>query len=159
MSVGLSIQQYQKDFGIGLQLTSPYWGKKTNSAIRLAYNFQYLEHLDENSKIIWTNYQNLKLGYVLATKPIQDFFRYYGEIGGIFIFPNEIFSGESVVPGIYGIFGFEFLFPNENKLSKSIFIELGALGTGAKAEKVETEPIYSNGFLISTGLRLFFRKR
>jgi hypothetical protein len=37
------------------------------------------------------------------------------------------------------------------------FIELGAVGTGAKADKLPTNPIYSNGFLMSVGFRFHVR--
>lgn len=38
--------------------------------------------------------------------------------------------------------------------SSNYFIEIGAVGTGAKADEVVNEPIYSNGLTISTGFRL-----
>ncbi|WP_020531527.1 hypothetical protein [Flexithrix dorotheae] len=154
-SLGISINQFQRDFGVGLIYTSKYFGNKSKKAIKASYNFQYLEHVNDNAQTVWTNYSNAKLGLVLATNPIHNFFRYYGELGGILILPNSQFSDESVIPGAYGLFGFEFLFLNEDRLSKSIFIELGAMGTGATAEKVLNEPIYSNGFSISVGFRLF----
>ena len=34
------------------------------------------------------------------------------------------------------------------------FIEMGGVGTGAIAEKSIGKPIYSNGFLLSVGLRV-----
>ncbi len=158
LSFGVSVNQFHRDFGVGLNLTSPYWGKKTRTALRLAYNFMYLEHLNTNTETVWTSYRNVQLGILLATKPINEFFRYYGQVGGIVLLPNEEFSSEREVLGIYGLFGFEFLFESTRKLSKSIFIELGAVGTGAKGDLLVGAPIYSNGFVISTGLRLFFRK-
>ena len=41
-------------------------------------------------------------------------------------------------------------------MNKSInyFIELGGVGTGAKADKIAFKPIYSNGFLIDVGFRV-----
>jgi hypothetical protein len=40
----------------------------------------------------------------------------------------------------------------------SYFIELGGVGTGANADKVTGNPIYSNGFLISVGFRGYIGK-
>ncbi|HEY5825345.1 MAG TPA: hypothetical protein VIT44_13315, partial [Cyclobacteriaceae bacterium] len=60
------------------------------------------------------------------------------------------FSSEQFVFGGYGLFGFEFFMHS----SSNYFIELGGIGTGARADKIASQPIYSNGFLISTGFRL-----
>ena len=48
-----------------------------------------------------------------------------------------------------GLLGFEFL-ANQRL---SYFVELGGMGTGAKADKTPLKPIYSNGFTASTGIR------
>jgi len=57
-----------------------------------------------------------------------------------------------LVLGGYGLFGFEF------KIAPrfAYFIELGAVGTGATADKIESKPVYSNGFLTSVGLKIGF---
>jgi hypothetical protein len=39
----------------------------------------------------------------------------------------------------------------------SYFIELGGIGVGANADKVPGKPIYSNGFLISVGVRGYIK--
>jgi hypothetical protein len=39
----------------------------------------------------------------------------------------------------------------------SYFAELGAVGIGARAEKLSSQPLYSNGFSISTGLRVYLK--
>jgi len=158
-SFGLNINQFQKDFGIGLQMTTPYFGKKINASFRGAYNFQYLEHLNAGNNITWTSYRNAQLGIRFASNVVNDFFRYYGEAGGILIFPNEDFSSASSEPGLYGLFGFEFLFGQMKGTPRGYFIELGGVGTGAKADKVVHNPIYSNGFLIGVGLRFYHRWR
>lgn len=74
----------------------------------------------------------------------------YGEGGILGLFPSSDFSSKKFVFGGYGLFGFEFFMNQMNKY----FIELGSCGTGAKADKIATKPIYSNGFLISTGFRV-----
>ena len=57
------------------------------------------------------------------------------------------------VLGGYGLLGFEF-YPHRKGC---YFIELGGVGTGATADKIPSSPIYSNGFLISTGIRFHLR--
>jgi hypothetical protein len=55
--------------------------------------------------------------------------------------------------GGYGLFGFEFFFTKFG----NYFIEIGAVGTGAKADKVASKPIYSNGLTVSTGMRFILK--
>jgi len=78
--------------------------------------------------------------------------RLYGEGGIIALFPSSRFSGETFILGGYGLFGFEFFFDSKN----NYFIEIGGIGTGAVAEKVSGQPIYSNGILINVGYRYQF---
>lgn len=47
------------------------------------------------------------------------------------------------------LFGFEFTASNR----VGCFIELGGMGMGAKADKIQSKPVFSNGFTTSTGLR------
>lgn len=156
---GFNINEFHQDFGVGLQAVSPFFGKKVKAAVRGVYNFQYLQHLNSAASSTWTPYKNAQLGIKFASPIVSDHFRYYGEAGGIGIFPNEEFSSSSSEWGLYGIFGFEFLFGNLKGAPRGYFIELGAVGTGANADRVPGNPIYSNGFLISVGLRFYHRSR
>ncbi len=151
LGAGLQIGQYQNDFGIGLNLTSPYVLDK-RVAIRLRGNLMWNEHLNGESEVTWSPYSNLSLGVVGVAGEIGSFARLYAEGGLIFLFPSDDFSSENSVSGGYGLFGFEFFM---NKHS-NYFIEMGGIGTGAKADKVPTKPIYSNGLLLSTGFRFQF---
>jgi len=66
------------------------------------------------------------------------------------LIPNGIFSSASSQAGGYGLFGFEFK-PID---AFGFYLEVGGLGTGAKADKLPTKPIYSNGFLTNVGFRI-----
>jgi hypothetical protein len=77
----------------------------------------------------------------------------YAEGGIVFLFPNPVFSDDDINLGGYGLFGFEFFFTEETSRNPSYFIELGGIGTGAVADKIATNPLYANGFLISVGFR------
>ncbi len=111
----------------------------------------YNEHVDAaNMEITWSPYTNFTLGVVGVGGTISDWARLYGEGGVLFILPNSAFSSSSVDVGGYGLFGFEFFMnPHVN-----YYIELGGVGSGAKADKIALNPIYSNGFLIQTGFRI-----
>ncbi|MBL7963759.1 MAG: sterol desaturase family protein [Flavobacteriales bacterium] len=149
--IGGQVGQHQKDFGIGLNLTSPYFAHK-RTAVRLRGNVLWNEHLNSASETTWSSYTNLSLGFVQKVGELGNFMRVYGEGGAIYLFPSKEFSSRSVEFGGYGLFGFEFFFDER----MNYFIEAGGVGTGARADEIPTKPIYSNGFLINVGVRFQF---
>lgn len=149
--IGGQVGQHQKDFGIGLNVTTPYFANK-RMAVRLKGNLVWNEHLNSNSEAIWSSYSNISLGFVQVVGEINNFVRIYGEGGAIFLFPSNEFSTKSIQFGGYGLFGFEFFFDKH----LNYFFEAGGVGTGAKADKIIGKPIYSNGFLINVGIRAQF---
>lgn len=149
--IGGQVGQHQNDFGIGLNVTTPYFANK-KMAVRLKGNLVWNEHLNSNSETTWSSYSNLSLGFVQSVGEINNFVRIYGEGGAILLFPSSEFSSKSIQFGGYGLFGFEFFF---NK-HLNYFFEAGGVGTGAKADKIVGNPIYSNGFLINVGVRTQF---
>lgn len=151
MGFGMNLVQYQKDFGMGINLTSPLFANK-GMGVRLRGNMMYHEHVMD-STTTWSPYGNLSLGMVGIAGHISDRIRLYGEGGVIAVFPSSNFSSQSLNIGGYGTFGFEFFFYHAG----NYFIELGGVGTGAKADKIATKPIYSNGFSISTGFRFYLK--
>lgn len=151
MGVGFQINQYQNDFGVGLSLTTPYFVHE-KIAVRLKGNFMFNETI-ENSLTTWAPYSNVQLGLIGVGGMVGEQIRLYGEGGFVGLFPSDIFSSEQFVFGGYGLFGFEFFMsPRRN-----YFIEIGAIGTGATEDKIATQPIYSNGLMISTGFRVNFK--
>jgi len=148
LGFGFQINQFQKDFGLGLNFTTPYFGYD-KIALRLRGNLMFNEHI-HNLATTWTPYTNLSLGLIGVGGTIGDFIRLYGESGVIGLLPSADFSSKKFEFGGYGLFGFEFFM---NKYI-NYFIELGGIGTGAQADKIMSKPIYSNGFLIDVGLRV-----
>ena len=144
---GFHLNQYQDDFGLGLNLTSPYF-LYDNIAVRVRGNLMFYQHVKDN-ETVWSPYSSISFGVVGVGGYVGNSIRLYGEGGIIGLFPSTEFTNESFVFGGYGLFGFEFF------MSKNInyYIELGGVGTGAKADKLPANPIYSNGFLISVGFR------
>tara|TARA_B100000965_G_C19583846_1_gene754785 strand:- start:993 stop:1529 length:537 start_codon:yes stop_codon:yes gene_type:complete len=150
--VGFQLSEYQQDFGLGIQITSPYLFKES-IALRLRANKQYLQHIDKKEvKEVWTPYLNLSLGVFGHRAKIHEKVALYGEGGVIGLIPNDKFSDENFVFGGYGLFGFEFYFID----SFCYFIEAGGVGTGATADQIPSEPIYCNGFLMNVGFRIIF---
>ncbi len=148
LEIGLNVNQFQNDFGIGVHLISPYF-LKSKVAVRAGANFQWFEYFN-GTETTWSPYQNIQIGLRGRSEVIEDKIFMYGEGGVLAILPNNEFSNNDTEFGGYGVFGFEF-----RPITKfAYFIEIGAVGTGAKANKIITSPIYSNGFLMSVGLRI-----
>jgi hypothetical protein len=145
--VGFSLNQFQKDFGLGLHVVSPYFLKST-IAVKVGANLQWLEYYD-GTETTWTPYQNLQLGIRSRSEIVKNKIYIYGEGGLLTILPNSDFSSSSAEFGGYGLFGFEFK-PASNF---AYFIDLGG-SSGAIADELDNLPIYSNGFFTNVGLRI-----
>lgn len=145
--VGININQFQNDFGLGVHIISPYFANNS-VAVRLGANLQWLQHID-NNETTWSPYSNIQLGFRGRHQIIENKLFVYGEGGTVLILPNSAFSTKQKLFGGYGLFGFEFSYSNR----LGYFIELGGMGTGAKADKIQSQPIFSNGFTASTGFR------
>ena len=151
-SAGVGLTQHQEDFGIGAQITSPYFGRN-HFAIRLRGNLLWNQHVS-GTKTRWSSYTNVSLGMIGVTGKLGDFARLYSEGGLVLLFlPDRISSEHSVIGG-YGLLGFEFF----NSPQTNYYLEIGGIGTGATADLNESEPIYSNGFLINVGFRYRFKR-
>jgi hypothetical protein len=144
-TMGFQLNQYHRDFGIGLNYAGKNFGK-SNVSLRLKANLLNLEHIENNSTI-WTPYSNTSIGFKITEKRLSNHVEVYTEGGFLTIFPQLNFSSQHIVLGGYGIFGIEYFFDKRN----SYFLELGGVGTGATADKLMNKPIYSNGFLIHVG--------
>ena len=55
--IGGQLVQYQKDFGVGLSITSPYL-IHNRLAIRVKGNLIWNEHIDSNNETTWSEYSN-----------------------------------------------------------------------------------------------------
>ncbi len=148
VSFGFNINQVQNDFGLGIDIVSPYFAN-SKVAVKVGGNIKWLEHL-KGTETTWTPYQNIQIGIRSRQFIIEDKLFIYEEGGSIMLFPNKKFSTESTKFGGYGLFGFEFK-PTD---MFGLYFEMGSVGTGARADKVTNKPIYSNGFLTHVGLRI-----
>lgn len=153
-SFGLNLNQYQRDFGIGLNVTSPSFAGD-NLVVRATANLQYLQHVPvEKTAETWTGYGAFRLGLANTGAALADGIRLYGEGGAMLLLPNDEFSDKDAILGAYGLFGFEFYM----HASSSFFLEAGGLGINAVADQLPNAPIYANGFLVSVGWRVHLAK-
>jgi len=151
IGLGYQLVQYQDDFGFGLNVITPYFADE-NIAVRLKANLMYNQNVLDGIST-WLPYSNVSLGLIGVAGKAGEKIRLYGEGGIIGLMPPKQFSSESFTFGGYGLFGFEFFFGEMG----NYFIEIGGMGIGATADKLPTEPIFSNGLTISTGVRFFFQ--
>lgn len=145
---GGHIGQYQRDFNLGLNLTSPYFCYN-KIAVRARANMAWNEHLNTSNEMTWSPYSSVSVGVVSIAGQVGDFIRLYGEGGVLLLFPSKDFSSSSANLGGYGLFGFEFFMCEH----ANYFLEVGGVGSGAHADKIAGSPIYSNGLLINVGFR------
>ncbi len=153
MAIGYGIGQYQNDFGLNLNITSPY-AIKDRFALRTSGGIQWFEYYDQKTgRMEWSLYNAFKLGVVGVGGTIGHNIRLYGEGGAVMILPNKVFSGENMAWGGYGHFGFEFLMTRGTRTCVTYYVELGGIGKASRAEKLPESPIYSNGFTAAAGVR------
>jgi len=151
LALGYQIGQYQDDFNVGLNVTTPYFANG-RMAIRLRGNWVKHQHPDESGEDTWTGYSNISIGLVGVSAEIQDFMRLYGEGGLLLLFPSETIDSKNAVANGFGFFGFEFYAHR----SFNYFLEAGG-GGGSVADRLVTRSIYSNGFIIQTGFRFHLK--
>ena len=149
LGYGFQLNQYQNDFGLGVNFSSPNFFSES-VCLRLRANAMFHEYINDEFKTDWEPYANIMLGFSSASYKINDAIALYGEGGVIGIFPSSTISSSDLEIGGYGVFGFEFYFYD----GFCYFLEAGAIGIDAAADKLTTEPIYSNGFLMSVGLKV-----
>lgn len=150
-AVGFNLNQYQHDFGVGMNITSPYI--KKSIAFRLMGSAQWLQNIPKgDTATTWSPYVNFRLSVVTRQFVITDKISVYTEGGIVLLVPNKEFSSHATQFGGFGVFGFEF----HPSAHWAPFIEAGGIGTGAIADKSVGRPIYSNGFVVSTGFRIYF---
>lgn len=148
IGLGIQLNQYQNDFGLGVTFTSPFIANE-KLAFRFRGNIMFHEQPEED-ETTWTPYTNASAGLIGVSGWVGESIRLYSEGGIIGLFPSEEFSSDNFIFGGYGLFGFEFFMNNGN----NYFVEIGGVGSGANADLVENSPIFSNGLTISTGFRI-----
>lgn len=147
MAIGFQINQFQQDFGFGVQVSSPsFWNN--GAVLRLKTNLVFHEHLKQG-QYEWSGYQNIALGLAGYGGWVTENIRIYGEGGLMGLLPSENFSSESFVLSGYGSFGTE-LYASQGF---HYFLEVGVAPTRARADLVPGNPFFHNGFFTTMGLR------
>jgi hypothetical protein len=148
-SFGYHVSQYQHDFGFGIQYSSPTIFND-QFLLRARTNIMFLQR-QFKGETVWSPYSTSTIGTAYITRSINNILRLYSEGGIAIIFTPRAAVSKNVIFGGYGLFGFEF------SASKKLgyLIEIGGIGSGAKADKDAGQPIFSNGLIINSGIRYY----
>ena len=141
MSFGFTLNEYVDDFGLGVQITSPFLFNAVG--LRLTGTTQF-------SRSDWSPWWTVQAGLVGTSGLVAGFARFYGEGGAVLAFPSASVSSAFHAWGGYGHFGFEFFTAEESPIA--YYIEAGATGSGLTADKAGGALIL-NGFRIQVGFR------
>lgn len=151
LSLGFHLNNFQNDFGMGLNITSPYFANGS-VALKATFNLAYRDGtLKTDTMSNWYPYSSIQFGCVGVGGMVGKHIRTYGAGGIMVMFPNSEFSSTKTEIGGWGVWGFEFIL---NPMI-SYYIELGGVGIGARADKMNGQPIYSNGFSTTVGLHVY----
>ncbi len=154
LAIGFSLETIQDDFGLELDLTTPYFAGKM-MALRFRGGVAWANGIPlGETEEDWLLYAPVRVAFVGSWAFAADKIRLYSEAGSLIILSvqdvsSETFSGM----GGYGLFGFEF-FANDN-VPVTYFIEGGGMGTSAEADQIISEPSLANGFFATFGLRWY----
>lgn len=149
---GFHLSENDGDFGFGLNYTTPYLFNES-IAISTRANMMYFRY-NKTGEMEMTPYYNVQIGVLGHKSKISENILLYGEGGVLALLPSSKFSDSDLEFGGYGLFGFEFHFDSHN----SYFIEMGGMGTGATANQLFGNPIYSNGFMVNVGYKITLTK-
>ena len=160
---GLSVGERGGDWTLGLDVTSPYIRIKGALgdgflAFRAGGDVTLMEGIPlGNTTMAWEApaYVTARLGLIGGGRWPNDYFRLYGEVGGVALFPTSAVA-LSLDPrfGLYANFGVEF-FQDETK-QHCLFIEIGEqLVFGVGADNFIGSPSMGQGPTVTAGYRIY----
>jgi hypothetical protein len=152
-SLGVVAGMHGSDAGMGVEATSsPFLRKSLSVRVRGGLNWleSYKSLTGENM-----TYPSLAAAIVYQT-PVANRIRFYIETGFFVLLPSDEFSNRSSVPGFSSSAGVELFARYKRELMISYFFGGGLAVCDAKAEKLESQPDYGDGFLFTNGLRFYF---
>jgi hypothetical protein len=152
-SLGIAAGVQGPDVGIGIDATSrPFLGRSLSLRVRGGVNWleSYKSQTGDN-----VTYPSLAAA-IHYQIPFTDRARFYVETGPFVLFPSIKFSDRTSVTGIYLTSGAEFFARCKPGLMLSYFFGGGLAICDAKAEKLENQPEYGEGFIFTNGLRFYF---
>jgi hypothetical protein len=150
-AVGWEISSFANNYAFGARLDTPRFARRTVH-VQIGASLAWVQGVPlGESDTTWAPYTLLRIGIVRST-PIGSLpLRFYGGGGLALVLPTNDVSGQSAQGGGYGLTGLELSVPENG--GARWFVEVGGMGTGAKADRLANSPIYANGFTIGWGFR------
>jgi len=158
LSVGFALHRFQDDFGLGAQVGSPTFA---GDRLRITLGggvawYPYASNAQGEQE--WADHGHVRLVFEGGLRTPGSPIRLYGFGGPIaYVIPDRLSDTRIAVGGIGG-FGFEFYFIPQSANRDgpvSYFVELGGVGTGARADKLAGKPTFGSGFVITTGFHWY----
>lgn len=148
MSFGIHVNRQQNNFGYGVNIGT---GNilKSQLQFKVKANMSFIENANDPLKTTWNSFYNFNAGFAWQPSTQQNFINPYVEVGGAAVLTCFKFTEEKIHFGPYALAGFDV---NIYKNS-TIFFEMGAIYTGAMAERLINNPTYISGFLSTAGWR------
>jgi len=148
ISIGIHVNRQQDNFGYGVNIGS---GNIFNTPFHLNIkaNMSFIENTNDPLKTTWNSFYNFNTGFAWTPSFQQNFISPYLEVGGTAVLTCFKFTSEKIHFGPYALAGFDINTHNNS----SLFFEMGAIYTGAIAERLVNRPTYVSGFLTTVGWR------
>ena len=155
-SIGINVQRLQDNFGVsGTWSSRAFFSEKariTASGGVAWYPYGTGASGDQEWVPFGQSRVVVESGHRVGRSPL----RLYGFGGAVLIFRSERLSSDVLALAGTGGFGFEFFAPSSVVIAPvSYFIEIGGVGSGARATNLPGQPILLNGFVVQSGLRFY----
>jgi hypothetical protein len=154
VALGLQLQRFQDDFGLGATFVSPAFGPWVRWAATGGVAW-YPHAVRTDGMLGWEAFYHGRVTVEVGPPFRGDsIVRPYGFGGAVMLGLPGALSKDSLAYGGVGGFGFEFRFRTPRRDGPvTYFMELGAIGTNAKASRFTTNESIASGFLIAAGFR------
>ena len=155
-AIGMTVQRLQDDFGVSGSWSSPAFLNEKARMTASGGVAWYPNGTGASGDQEWVPFGHSRVvvesGHRVGRSPL----RLYGFGGAILIFRSERLSRDVLALAGTGGFGFEFFAPSSVvNAPVSYFIEIGGVGSGARATNLPGKPILLNGFVVQAGLRFY----
>jgi hypothetical protein len=155
-AVGMAVHRLQDNFALSGSWSSPVFFDGTARITAGGGVAWYPYGTTASGDQDWVPFGHSRVvvesGHRVGRAPL----RLYGFGGAMLLFRSQRLSDDVVAVAGIGGFGFEFFAPtNMINAPVSYFIEIGGVGSGARATNLPGHPILLNGFLVQSGVRFY----
>lgn len=153
-SAGISAGQLTDNSWIGLEISSPMMSRYISLRVRGSIHWleAYKAQLDR-----WGRFSMVSPTVVIYTR-VDQRSRWYIDIGPMFIIPQYKISEKRLLTGLNAQAGMEVFLLKANNNGLTYYFSAGLHYAQAYADKLESSPRYSNGFVFSNGFRYYFNR-